>query len=153
MKSSFQKRNLERASQKTGGKDDVPPDLVGGRGPPALTQLWAALPTWAAPPSTGAGAWMRLLSRELGKMLSPHFLSAAQTSSSDRGPDLPAGAAGENSVLREAEIGGEGGALPKTRLKRLLFPAPEEFSVHHFSSYNLSLNFGMSNSAEYNVFA
>ena len=133
MKSSFQKRNLERASQKTGGKDDVPPDLVGGRGPPALTQLWAALPTWAAPASTDAGAWMRLPSRELGKMLGPHFLSAAQTSSSDRGPDLPAGAAGKNSVLR-AELGGEGGVLPKTCLKRLLFPAPGELSVHHFSS-------------------
>lgn len=64
-------------------------------------------------------------------MLGPHFLSAAQTSSSDRGPDLPAGAAGESSVLREAEVGGEGGALPKARLKHSLCPASDGLSVRH----------------------
>ena len=113
------------------------PQTCGGRQRP--TGLDSALGSAPPPhvglcppaPTRGPG---RSDSRTLGKMLGPHFLPAAQTSSCDRGPDLPAGAAGESSVLREAEIGGEGGALPKARPKHLLFPVAGELSARHLSS-------------------
>lgn len=112
-------------SPQTCGGRERPTGLDSALGSPS--HLGLCLPAPTRGPGRGS-SW------ELGKMLGPHFLPAAQTSSCDRGPDLPAGAAGESSVLREAEIGGEGGALPKTRPKHLLFPVADELSVRHFSS-------------------